>query len=332
MFGYIVGETNIDLYSNITVVYMKLSIIIISFNARDVLDNCIASIKSSNTKCSYEIIVVDNNSHDDSVAMLEEKYPEVKLVKNQDNKLFAIANNQGAELASGEYLFLLNSDTIVYGDNIDKLVDYFDALDKDVICIGPKILNSDKTLQSQGMYGFSLWNSFCFWFKLERILPNFIGKKILPPATYTWNYDIPHEVGWVSGCAMLIRRKEYIELGGLNEKLEFYGEEPEFSFRAKKKAYLTYYYPHAEIIHLGGVATKVTSKPNKTTAEKQILALRRYSKLVGLTVGYRQAIWMARVTKWSYICKWPFVKNKEFVSERISNENRVIAHFKEMLK
>lgn len=311
---------------------MKLSIIIISFNTKDVLDDCIASIKNSNTTCSYEIIVVDNNSHDDSVAMLEEKYPEVKLVKNQDNKLFAIANNQGAELASGEYLLLLNSDTIVYDDNIDRLINYLDTLDRDVVCIGPKILNSDKTLQSQGMYGFSLWSSFCFWFKLERVLPNFIGKRVLPPATYEWNCDVPHEVGWVSGCAMLVRKKEFLELGGLNEHLEFYGEEPEFSYRAKKKGYLTYYYPHAEIVHLGGVATKVTSKSNKTTADKQILALRRYSKLVGLTVGYRKGLWIARITKCSYICKYPFVKNKDFVIERISNENRVIRHFKKLLR
>lgn len=314
------------------IVTMKLSIIIVSFNTKDVLDECIASIKSSHIKNSYEIIVVDNNSHDGSVEMIEQKHPDIKLIKNSDNKLFAIANNQGAEIALGEYLLLLNSDTIVYGDNLDRLIAYFDSLENKIVCIGPKILNPDKTLQAQGMYGFSLWSSFCFWFKLGNFLPAIIGRKILPPGTYTWNSDVSHEVGWVTGCAMMVRRMEYMELGGLNEKLEFYGEEPEFSYRAKKNGYLTYYYPYAEIIHLGGVSTKVTSKPNKTTAEKQNLALRRYSKLVGLTVGYRQGLWIARITKCSYICKWPFVKNKEFVSERISNENRVIKHFKKLLK
>lgn len=311
---------------------MKLSIIIVSFNTKDVLDDCIVSIKNSNTKNSYEIIVVDNASQDGSVEMLETKHPDVRLIKNKENRLFAIPNNQGAEIATGKYLLLLNSDTLVYDDNLDKLIGYMDELDKHVICVGPKILNGDKTLQSQGFYGFSLWSSFCFWFKLSKLCPSFLGRKILPPATYSWNTNVPHEVGWVSGCAMLIRRKEYMELGGLNENLEFYGEEPEFSYRAKKQGYLTYYYPHAEIIHLGGVATKAASKPNKTTEEKQILALRRYSKLVGLTVGYRKGLWIARITKWSYICKWPFVKNKDFVSERISNENRVIRHFKQLLK
>lgn len=311
---------------------MKLSIIIVSFNTKDILDDCITSIKNSSTKNSYEIIVIDNASHDGSVKMLESKHPDVRLIKNKENRLFAIPNNQGAEIATGEYLLLLNNDTLVYDDNLDKLVRCMDELDQHVICVGPKILNGDRTLQSQGMHEFSLWSSFCFWFKLSRLLPSFVGRKMLPPATYPWNQEISHEVGWVAGCAMLVRRKEYLEIGGLNENLEFYGEEPEFSYRAKKHGYLTYYYPYAEIIHLGGIATKVTTKRERTTDEKQIIALRRYEKLVGLTVGYKQGLWIARITKWSYICKWPFVKNKDFVEERISNENRVIRRFKELLK
>lgn len=311
---------------------MKLSVIIVSFNTKDVLDNCIASLKTSEVSFPYEIIVIDNNSHDGSVEMLEQKYPDVKLIKNLDNKLFAIANNQGAEIASGEYLLLLNSDTIVYDDNINRLVYYMDNADNNIICVGPKILNADKTIQAQGMHGLSVWNAFCLYFKLGKIIPKFIGEKVLPAATYPWNSNRPHEAGWVLGCAMLIRRKEYIGLGGLNENLEFYGEEPEFSYRAKKNGYLTYYYPHAEIIHLGGVSTKNAKENDHTIEEKQILALRRYTKLVGLTVGYRKGLWIARITKWSYICKWLFVKNKEFVAERISNENRVISHFKKMIK
>lgn len=310
---------------------MKLSVIIVSFNTQNVLDECIASIKKSNTKTLYEIIVIDNASHDGSVEMLEQKYPEVKIIKNKENRLFAIANNQGAKVARGEYLLLLNSDTLVYEGNLDRMVKYMDELDKKIICIGPKILNLDKSLQAQGMYGFYLWDSFCFHFKLGKLLPSFIGRWVLPPATYSWNSNIPHEVGWVTGCAMLIRRKEYLEIGGLNEQLEFYGEEPEFSYRAKRNGYLTYYYPDAEIIHLGGVSTKKVTKVDSNVAEKQIIALRRYEKLVGLTVGYKKGLWIARITKYAYMCKWFFVKNKQFVAERISNENRVIRRFKELI-
>lgn len=307
---------------------MKLSIIIISYNTKDILDACIESIKNSKTKYPYEIIVVDNNSYDDSVTMLEEKYPDVKLVKNKENKLFAIANNQGAKLASGEYLFLLNSDTIVYDDNIDRLINYFDSLDRDVVCIGPKILNYDKSLQAQGMHDSSLWSTFCFYFKINKILPASLGRKLLPPATYSWNSDIPHEVGWVTGCAMMIRREEYMQLGGLNENLEFYGEEPEFSYRAKKNGYLTYYYPNAEIIHLGGYSTP----KRKNTKEEQEISLRRYTKLVKLTVGYRYAIFISLIVLLSCYCKYPFVKNRQIIKERINNDKKVIAHFYKLLK
>lgn len=231
---------------------MKLSIIIVSYNTKDLLEQCIASIKSSKINYHYEIIVVDNASHDNSVEMLESKHPDVRLIKNKENRLFAIPNNQGAEIATGDYLFLLNSDTIVYEDNISRLIDYMDSADKHIICAGPKILNADRTIQAQGMHGITHYSTFCHHFKLGKLLPSFIGRWALPPATYFWNKNVTHEVGWVTGCAMMIRRKEYMQLGGLNEKLEFYGEEPEFSYRAKKNGYLTYYFPHAEIVHLGG--------------------------------------------------------------------------------
>lgn len=306
---------------------MKLSIIIVSYNTKDLLDQCIASIKTSKMNFPYEVIVVDNASHDDSVEMLETKYPEVKLIKNKENRLFAIPNNQGAEIATGEYLFLLNSDTIVYDDNIARLVDYMDSVDKHVVCVGPKILNANKSLQAQGMHGITHWSAFTHHFKLGKLLPSIIARWILPPATYSWNSNDPHEVGWVTGCAMMIRRKEYLEIGGLNEKLEFYGEEPEFSYRANKCGYLTYYYPYAEIVHLGGASTK---KSSSEVAKEN--ALRRYTKIVEQTVGYEYAIGTSRITLFSYYLKRIFVKNKEVLNECIKQEKNIIIHFKELLK
>lgn len=306
---------------------MKLSIIIVSFNTKNVLDKCISSIIESNTKSHYEIIVIDNASHDGSVEMLEEKYSDVKLIKNDKNRLFAIANNQGAKIARGEYLLLLNSDTLVYDDNIDKLVRYMDEQDKNVICVGPKILNGDKTLQSQGMSDMSPNSAFFQYFKIEKLLPTFIGKRVCPRVgTYSWNCNIPHEVGWVSGCAMLIRRKEYMLLGGLNENLEFYGEEPEFSFRAKRKGFLTYYYPYAEIIHLGGYSTPKMEE----SKENQDISLRRYTKLVELTIGYKKAILVSRIVIISCYFKYLFVRNRKVLLNRIREDKSVIKLFKKL--
>ena len=145
---------------------MKLSIIIVSYNTKNILDECLSSIYNSKIRDSFEIIVVDNCSKDRSVEMLESKYPDVILVKNDVNNLFAKANNQGAKIAKGEYLLLLNSDTIVYDDNLQKMVDYFDTLDSNVICIGPKILNRDKSVQSKGFANPGIMERLTMCFKL----------------------------------------------------------------------------------------------------------------------------------------------------------------------
>lgn len=306
----------------------KLSIIIVSYNTKQLLDECIASIYSSKINHSYEIIVVDNNSADESVLMLESRYPEVKIIKNNSNNLFAIANNQGAQIAEGEYILLLNSDTIVYDDNIEKLINFMDNQSPDIICIGPKILNKDKTLQSQGMCDITHWSTFTHHFKLARILPSVIGKRILPIGTYSFNKDIPHEVGWCSGSCMLLRKKEYLKIGGLNENLEFYGEEPEFSYRARKKGFKTIYYPDANIIHLGGASTSKTVNNEKQQQD----SIRRYSLIVQETVGYKYAIGTSQITKLAYCLKYIFSKNKTLLKDQIRHETKIIKHFRNHLK
>lgn len=127
-----------------------LSIIIVSFNTCEVTKQCLNSIYKSNWKDSFEIIIVDNNSYDGSVEMIRETFPNVKVIANKENKLFSIANNQGAAIAKGKYLLLLNSDTIVKENNIQKMIDFFERCPENIICIGPKILNLDGTLQSRG--------------------------------------------------------------------------------------------------------------------------------------------------------------------------------------
>lgn len=131
---------------------LKLSIIIVNFNTCDITRQCLESIYNAEWRDNFEIIVIDNNSQDGSVDMIAKEFPEVRLIANKDNKLFAIANNQGAEIAKGKYLLLLNSDTIVEKDNLQKMIDFFETQPDDVICIGPKILNPDRTLQSCGNF------------------------------------------------------------------------------------------------------------------------------------------------------------------------------------
>jgi len=129
---------------------MKLSIIIISFNTKELLAQCLRSVYESCLPFSWEIIVVDNASSDGSAEMVAAAYPEVTVLRNKTNALFAKANNQGADVARGEYLLLLNSDTIVESGNIEKLVAFLDNASDRVACVGPTVLNGDRTVQSVG--------------------------------------------------------------------------------------------------------------------------------------------------------------------------------------
>lgn len=303
---------------------IKLSIIIVSFNTCDITRQCLESIYKAVWREPFEIIVVDNNSQDGSVEMISKEFPDVKLIANKDNKLFAIANNQGAKIALGKYLLLLNSDTIIEGDNLQRMIDFFEKQPDDVICIGPKILNPDRTLQSCGNFQWgNKYQQYVFLYGLHKLLPLYKVWPILDRRP-----DVTHRTGWVAGCCMMIPRDKYMKVGGLNENLVFYGEEPEFGYRTDRLGYKTLYYADASIIHLGGVSTS-SDKAKKYSFEKDI---KEYDGLVSQTVGYREAIAITKRTRTSLIIKRLFYKNKEFIDSRIKHEARVINYFKNKVK
>ncbi len=301
---------------------VTLSIIIVSYNTADITIDCLRSIFNAIWRCEYEVIVVDNNSSDNSLSRIRKEYPQVKVIVNNENRLFAIANNQGASIAKGKYLLLLNSDTLVDGDNLQRMIDFFDTCHKDVICIGPKVLNRDGSLQSFGQpeWG-SRFQHIAKLFHLNRILPLHLISEPLDR-----NPDRTHRTGWVVGACMMIPRKLYQEVGGLNENLVFYGEEPEFGYRTKRLGYKTLYYAGASIVHLGGVSSKSTKK--EYSFERDI---NEYDSLVRLTVGAREAIRITWWTRMSYKLKRMFHPDKEYFNSRIAHETRVMRYFQKQL-
>ena len=306
----------------------KLSIIIVSYNTCDVTCDCLGSIYAAQWRTPFEIIVVDNASHDGSVDKIRERFPQIKIIANEENLLFSRANNQGAEIARGEYLLLLNSDTLVKDDNLQRMVDYFDTLPRDVICIGPKVLNPDGSIQSYGWALPSVAERFCMCFKIHRFFP-FIERLIRGLPVYP---DRIREAGWVVGACMMMRAELYRKVGGLNENVEFYGEEPEFGYRTSKRYGLrTVYYPDASIVHLGGVSTK---KSTVACADTQVeeTRLRRYAKLQRETVGYAYAIWMSRVVIFAGYIKWLVSSDKKYFKDAISYEKRVVKYLQDKLK
>ena len=268
-----------------------LSIIVISFNTARLLDDCLSSIKNAKLRFAYEVIVVDNASCDESVDLVRARYPDVCLIANSENAMFAAANNQGARISRGRLLLLLNSDTIVNRSGLENLVRFMVEAPSRVVCVGPKVLNQDGSVQSTGFALPSIWERCTAAFGLAKRLPQSVAARLLPigtPGVVRGN----RRVGWVSGCCMLVRRDVYANMGGLCESLGFYGEEPEFGCRLQGAGFETWFVAAANIVHLGGGSSALPQTPD---IRSEAFVLRQWTTQSVLTVGYRRAVVMSFV-------------------------------------
>ena len=227
-----------------------LSISIVNYNAIDYLDKCVQSIINTIKDHSYEIIVVDNASDDGSVQLISKKYPEVTIVQNDENLGFIKANNIGLNRSKGKYIMSLNNDTIVLSGAVDKLIEFLDE-NPDAGAAGPKLLNSDGSIQLQARRGFPTpLNSFFYFSGLSRLFPKnrLMGGYLL---TYL-DDEATAEVDSLCGAAMIVRREGISEVGLMDESYTMYGDDIDWCYRIKKAGWKVYYFPEAEIIHYGG--------------------------------------------------------------------------------
>ena len=241
---------------------MDLSIIIISYNTKDLLLSCVSSIKKNTKKVSYEIIVVDNASSDGSVEVLKRLGgPEVKVVLNKENFGFAKANNQGIKIAKGRYILLLNSDTGVEDNILDEMLGYMEASSKTGIA-GCALRSKDGSLQATGGYFPTLPRVVSWMFFLDDIpLLDRLIKPFHPMHEKSFFYKgeaffkkaAPRD--WVTGAFFLVRRKVLDEIGLLDEDFFMYTEEVDFCYRAKRKGWEVWYLPKWAIVHLGGASS-----------------------------------------------------------------------------
>ncbi len=233
---------------------MELSVIIVSFNTSKLLDNCLSSliksIKSDELQGKTEIIVVDNNSNDGSIEMVQKKYPQVVLIQNKDNLGFSRANNQGIRRAKGDKIMLLNSDTQLKDQSLNLLLDFIDNSPL-IGALGPTILDTDGSLQYSAGFFPTLPKVFCWmWFIDDIPLFNRIIK-----AYHLENrifYEKKRIVDWVTGAVLLFKKKVIEKAGLLDEKLFMYGEEVEWCFRIKKAGYQIIYSPIISVFHRKG--------------------------------------------------------------------------------
>lgn len=228
---------------------VKLSIIIVSWNTKELLKQCLDSLVSN-----VEIIIVDNGSSDGSQEMVKEKFPEAILIENKENLGFAKGNNIGIRKAKGEYIMLLNPDTIVKKGAIGKLIDFLDN-NKKATGVMPLLLNENGSVQKDPIFlrfpspigVFFYYNS---WLKKIALI-------FFPSLLFSLkDFNQVTEVEQLSGAAMMIRADILKSIGGLDERYPYYFEDVDLSYRFKKAGCKLFMNPEAQIIHLGGRSTQ----------------------------------------------------------------------------
>jgi len=227
-----------------------LSICIVNYQARDYLNNCLRSIIANPPLGDYEIIVVDNGSTDGSLEMLHTDFPKVTAIENLANLGFTAPMNQALRRATGQFLLLLNPDTLIYPQAFDRLIAFMQEHPQVGIC-GPKVLNTDGSLQAPCRRGESRpWAVISYFLGLHLLFPD---SKLF--GGYLLNYmdeDVTHEVAGVAGSCMLIRRQVVDQIGYLDERFFAYQEDADYCFQARRVGWQVYYLPTAQVTHYGG--------------------------------------------------------------------------------
>jgi hypothetical protein len=221
-----------------------VSIVLVNYNGAHVVIDCLHSVMAMLQTVPYEVIVVDNASTDHSVDLIAEKFPTVKLLRQPENRGFGAGNNVGANAAIGDYLFLLNTDTILTGDILPHLVEVMEQ-DSSIGIVGPKLLNADGSLQLSTARSVSLWGEYqTLKQHLDYQNPNHKSK-------IYQQFSQMQEVDIVIGAALFIRRSLFEELGGFDETFFMYLEESDLCRRVQVKGWKIVYTPSVELIHLG---------------------------------------------------------------------------------
>lgn len=233
---------------------MKLSIVIVNYNVKYFLEQCLYAAYKAASKISSEIIVVDNDSVDGSCQMVAEKFPKATLIANKENVGFSKANNQAIRIAQGEYILLLNPDTVVEEDCFLKIVRFMDKT-PDAGGLGVKMIDGKGRFLPESKRGLPT-PEVAFWkmFGFSSLFPH--SKRF---GRYHLGYldnDHIHEVEVLAGAFMLLRRETLDKVGLLDEDYFMYGEDIDLSYRITKGGYKNYYFPETTIIHYKGESTK----------------------------------------------------------------------------
>ena len=288
---------------------MKLSIIIVNYNVKHFLEQCLKSVEKAIEPLDAEIIVVDNNSVDGSLKMLNYKFPKVIVISNKTNTGFSVANNQGINLAKGEHILLLNPDTVVQEDTLLKCVEFLET-NESAGALGIKMFDGKGKFLPESKRG--LPTPSVAFFKIFGLSSIFPKSKIFGQYHLGYlNKNENHEVEVLSGAFMMIKKKVIEKVGNLDETFFMYGEDIDLSYRIIKGGYKNYYFAESNIIHYKGESTKKSSinyvfvfyKAMIIFAKKHFSEthIKTFSFLINIAIYFRAsiAIFQRIFKKWS---------------------------------
>ena len=257
---------------------MKLSIIILCWNDREVIAECLRSIFANTHSTDFEVIVSDNGSTDGSVEFIRSSYPTVHLIENGRNLRFAKANNVGIRASRGEYVLILNPDTIVHEGSLDKMISFADQ-HPEAGAFGCRVLNSDGSYQVSARPFASLRAELIAALYLRGL--GRLHKWFTSDSYPGWNGTTERQVDWVSGCFILVRAGLLKSIGSFDEQFFYYYEDMDLCRRIWQAGSKILYAPAPTITHLGGKSTKARFPALPFILDGQITRYLYYYKYSG---------------------------------------------------
>jgi len=221
-----------------------VSVVVVTWNALPWLEQCLESVRGR------EVVVVDNGSTDGTVAFVRERFPEVRVIE-QENKGMGGGNNAGMRAVDGRYFFLLNSDAWVVDDALDQLIAFADESPEAAV-VGPKLLNTDGTLQRSVRGEPTLWRLATEYLFIRKLAPR--SKRLNPLYRGDFQHDRAAEVDWLFGPALLVRREAADAVGLFDEDFFMFSEEVDWMTRFRRAGWSVMFFPGAEVVHVGGAS------------------------------------------------------------------------------
>lgn len=228
---------------------MKLSVVILCWNDKKVIDDCLRSIYDQTRSIDFEVLVSDNGSTDGSIEFIKQHYPQVDVLENGQNLGFARGNNVGIFRSVGEYVLILNPDTIIRDHALEKFVGFADR-HPEAGAFGCRVLNPDGSFQNPARPFPTIWRS---WVAALYLRPLAHVSDVFISDVYTgWNGETERQIDWQSGCCVMFRRELAQQLGGFDGQFFYHYEEVDLCRRVWDAGYTVLYTPEAVITHLGG--------------------------------------------------------------------------------